>query len=320
MADRHFGELIRARWAEGKFVCVGLDIEYEKIRAVVTRFDDVGDAMMEFGRRIVNATRNLACAYKLNAAFYLRHGGEGLQALAETTKFIKETAPGIPVIADGKWGDIGNTNDGYATLAFDYLGADAVTVNPYLGQEALRPFLDRTDKGIFMLCRTSNPGAIEFQGLKVRAPDEEMRYVLDSGAETWSMGIGEISTSLSNHVAYRVSKHWNKNGNCGLVVGATYLHELRSIRLIVGDLPILVPDIGTQSGDLKATVKAARCNFIISSSRSIIYASNGHDFVVAARRAIEKLHEQITKYRSALDEQERRGHDRSRNLNQTSRS
>jgi len=241
----------------------------------------VSAAITMFNKAIVGETRDFACAYKPNFAFYMAHGSDGLKALYQTIACIRIVAPTVPVILDGKFGDIGNTNAGYVKLAFEYLGADAVTVSPYLGGEALQPFLDCKDKGIFVLCRTSNPGAGEFQDARSR--------------------FDACYRSLFQHVAYQVAKSWNKNGNCGLVVGATYPDELREIRELAGDMPILIPGVGAQGGDVEKTVKAGKDSrgkgMIINSSRGIIFASKTEDFATAAGREAEKLHNLINQYR-----------------------
>ena len=237
---------------------------------------------MAFNRAIVDATKDIAGSYKLNSSFYEAHGAEGLAALHRTITDIRNIAPDVPVILDAKRGDIGNTNNGYVQMAFDYLNVDAITVPPYLGGESLQPFLARPEKGIIVLCRTSNLGAGEFQDLEVSAYWENTAHPM----------------KLYEYIALRVSNDWNENGNCGLVVGATYPEELASVRRIVGDMPILIPGIGAQGGDLEKTVQAGKNTrgqgMIINSSRGIIFASNGPDFAEAARRETLKLHEAIT--------------------------
>lgn len=273
MGDRNFRQMLEKKWSEGKFVCVGLDSELGKIPESIHK-KHVADTIREFNLRIVDATKDLVCAYKPNLAFYAAQGANGLDALWQTIRNIKIRAPDVPVILDAKYADIGNTNAGYVKFAFEYLGADAVTVHPYLGREALQPFLNCKDKGIFVLCRTSNPGAGEFQDLVI------------SGVP------------LYNHVARHVASHWNVNDNCALVVGATYPDELRQVRMLVGDMPILIPGIGAQGGDVEKTVEAAGGNrMIINSSRGIIFASNGPDFAEAARRETLSLHNLINQYR-----------------------
>lgn len=281
MKDRNFRQMLEAQWSRGNFVCVGLDSDFSRIPESVCqsaneRKVSVENTIVAFNNAIVVTTRDLVCAYKPNIAFYEAHGGEGLAALHRTIVNIHAIAPDVPVILDAKRADIGNTNMGYVEAAFGFLQADAITVHPYLGAEALQPFLECEDKGIFVLCRTSNPGAGEFQDLSVN---------------------GE---PLYRFVARRVANEWNKNGNCALVVGATYPDELREVREIVGDMPILVPGIGAQGGDVEETVSAGKDSrgqgMIINSSRGIIFASNSADFAKAARRETEKLRDLINQY------------------------
>lgn len=279
---RNFMEMLRARWVEGKFVCLGLDSEYEKIPEIAREVLVPEEIIFRFNKQIIEATCQLVCAYKLNLAFYGMVGGFGIAALKSTIEFIHVVAPGIAVILDANLSDIGNTNEGYVRMAFEYFGADAITVHPYLGQEALKPFLDRKDKGIFVLCRTSNPGAGEFQ---------ERRVLVGKGMNMHSLALYEV-------VAKNVAEYWNKHGNCGLVIGATCPEELYQVRKIVGDLPILIPEIGVQARDIKKTVLAGKDSkgqgMIINSSAGIIFASQGEDFSQAARRETQKLHEAIT--------------------------
>lgn len=290
--ERNFMELLRKKFSKGKFVCVGLDSELGKIPksvyAYVTRgkkvLVSIRTTIVAFNKAIVDATADLACAYKPNSAFYEKEGVEGLLALRDTVAYIRKVAPDVPVIYDAKRGDIGDTNTGYAASASDYLGADAITVHPYLGgPDALKPFLDQKDKGVIVLCRTSNKGAGEFQD----------QIVIVNGA---------CQIPLYQYVAKQVTEEWNKNGNCMLVAGATYPDEIREIRNIAGDIPLLIPGIGAQGGNLEQTVLAAMdsCGggFIINSSRGIIYASNGRNFAKAARDATLKLHHEINNIRS----------------------
>ncbi|MBI2626538.1 MAG: orotidine-5'-phosphate decarboxylase [Candidatus Nealsonbacteria bacterium] len=267
--------MIQAKFNERKSVCVGLDADSDKIPEAIKKGEDLGMARFNFA--IVNATSDLVCAYKPNIAFYESLGAFGIVSLKATVGYIKTVAPDVLIIGDMKRADIGNTNLGYIKAAFEYFGFDAITVHPYLGREALQPFLDQKDKGIFVLCRTSNKGAKEFQDLKVVVGD---RYI-----------------PLYQYVAHRVAADWNQNNNCGLVVGATYPEELAQVRAVVGDdMPILVPAIGAQGGDLEKTIKAGKKNMIINASRSIIFASSGSDFAEAARRETLKLHEAINGY------------------------
>lgn len=296
MNNRNFMSMLKANWEKGKFICVGLDSDYKKIpkSAQFNPMENAGLSMTierinansigHFNSSIIQATKDLVCAYKPNFAFYEALGSEGLIVLQNTISDIHEIAPDVPVILDFKRADIGNTNTGSVELAFNYLKADAVTLHPYLGSEALRPFLEQTDKGIIILCRTSNPGAGEFQDLPVETD--------------WSPnGI----LPLYQYVAMKVAKDWNQNGNCALVVGATYPDELNQIRQIVDDMPILIPGIGAQGGDLKKVVTAGLnkngTGIVINVSRSVIFSSSGDDFAEAARNEVQKLNNEIKTYR-----------------------
>jgi len=266
------GTLAESVERANSLLCVGLDPGFTKLPEIVK-----GD-QFAFNKAIIDATHDLVSSYKPNPAFYEARGAEGVAMLKQTCDYIREHYPEIPIIIDAKRGDIGNTNAGYVEYIFDYLGADAVTVHPYMGAESLGKFLERGDKGIIVLCRTSNPGAGEFQDLVI---DGEKLYV---------------------HVARQVVNEWNKLGNCSLVVGATYPDELKEIRGIVGpDMPILVPGVGSQGGDARAAVHAglgaARAGLIINSSRGVVFASSGEDFAEAARAEALKLRDEINDYR-----------------------
>lgn len=269
---------LESRWQLGNFVCVGLDSDYEKIPRHL-KGPSRSQTIVTFNAEIVDATADIVCAYKLNSAFYEAKGKEGFNALKKTIANIKDHYPDIPVIFDAKRGDIGNTNIGFVEAAFDILGADAITVHPYLGREALEPFLQQKNKGILVVARTSNPGAGEFQDLLV----------------------GEYQEPLYRVVARQIASEWNTNGNVGIVVGATYPKELADVRAIVGDMPILIPGIGAQGGGVKPTVEAGKDSrghgMIINSSRGIIFASDGRDFADAARIETQKLSDQINQYR-----------------------
>jgi len=272
--DSTCAEMLRGHFAQGRHLVVGLDTDLERIPDSVAPGAAAGERVVELNRRIVVATADLAAAYKPNAAFYEALGEEGFHVLEETVATIRDRAPGAAVILDAKRADIGSTNAGYVAAVFDQLGADAVTVHPYLGGEALAPFLDRRDKLVFVLARTSNPGAGELQDL-----------VADG-------------LPLYRHVARAVAGDWNAAGNCGLVVGATYPDELRAIREDVpADMPILIPGVGAQGGDVIAVVAANReagsGAFLIAASRSILYASAGEDFAEAARSAAQSLDAEI---------------------------
>lgn len=270
-----FRERLEERWRQANFVCVGLDSDYARLPEIVKRSSSPEEAIFSFNREIIDATHDLVCAYKPNSAFYEALGEAGNRALARTVRHVKENYPAIPVILDAKRADIGSTNIGYVTAAFDVLDVDAITVHPYLGREALAPFLERPEKGIIVLAKTSNPGSGEFQDLPVGPSGEPLYQV----------------------VARHVAERWNERGNCALVVGAPYPAEIRLVRAIVGDLPFLIPGIGTQGGEVAATVQAAKDSrgwgMIINASRSIIFASSGPDFALAARRASEQLRAEI---------------------------
>ena len=268
-----FMQALRARWQQAdSLVCVGLDPEPAKFPA---RFAGDPDAVFAFCRDIVDATAEFACAFKPQIAHFAALGAEG--ALQRLIAHVHAAHPRVPIILDSKRGDIGSTAQHYATEAFDRYAADAVTVNPYLGRDSVQPFLDRADKGVVILCRTSNPGAGDLQDL-----------VVDG-------------RPLYQHVAGKIAHEWNGHGNCALVVGATWPEQLREIRAIVGDLPFLVPGIGAQGGDVEAVVRNAKTvdgtGLIVSSSRAILYASSGEDFAGAAARATKTLRDEINRYR-----------------------
>lgn len=279
-----FLEKVRRRWHDGRtLLCIGLDLELDRLpeahKGSGSSGGDVETAFFAFNAAIIDATADLVCAYKPNAAFYERHGAAGWNALARTIAYIHSRYPDIPVLLDAKRGDIGSTAEAYAAAIFDTLGADAVTLHPYLGGDALQPFLKRADRGCFILVHTSNPGADEFQHLTVHASGEVM------------------AQPLYIAVARTVAHDWNTNGNCGLVVGATYPEQIRMVRQAVGDLPLLIPGIGAQGGDLAASVTGGLDNqgagLLLSASRSVIYASGGADFAEAARGEAQRLREAI---------------------------
>lgn len=278
--ERNFGELLEAQFKNGKHVCVGLDTDFDLIpESVKLRIRDrggkVSDVVSEFNREIIKATGDLVAAYKPNIAFYEAMGKEGARALRDTVAFIISSPDyrHIPVILDAKRADIGKTNKAYAKAAFDINSADALTINPYLGEEAMKPFLDKRQKGMFVLCKTSNSGGGEFQDLKI---DGSPLYV---------------------HVAKNVSDNWNKNENCGLVVGATWAEQLALVREVAPKLWILAPGVGDQGGDLQKLLeveaKYGPNKLIVNSSGGVIYASNGHDYAEKAREAVLKLDKHI---------------------------
>lgn len=270
-----FTDKLKTKWDEGKFVCVGLDSDYSKLPASV-KTDSPEDSIFNFNKAIIDSSHDLVCAYKLNSAFYEAEGVNGWRALEKTTQYLSTQYPEISIIVDAKRGDIGNTNEGYVKMVFGNLQADAITVHPYLGKKSLQPFLDQKDKGIIVLIKTSNEGSGELQDLMVEGDP------------------------LYQVLAKKVAEEWNEFENCAVVVGATYPEELKRVREIVGDMPILIPGIGAQGGDLEATVNAgknsANQGMIINSSRSIIFASSGEDFAEKARGEAEKLHNDIKSF------------------------
>lgn len=274
MAGRNFRDLLEAKWEEKKFLCVGLDSDLEKIPETAQK-ENTRETIVAFNRAIVDATKDLVCAYKPNPAFYEARGDEGVSALRETIAYISDVALDVPVILDAKRGDIANTNEQYAQAAFQYLRADAITVQPYLGRESLEPFYKRHDKGVIVLCHTSNPGADEIQSLLL-------------GKEP-----------LYKVVARLAATTWNGYSNSCVMVGATYPEKLGEVRAIVGDMPILVAGIGAQNGDLEKTIKngidSRKRGLIVNASRSIIFASKGADFATVAREQAEKLHDGIVR-------------------------
>jgi len=248
-------------------VCVGIDSDFAKIPK---RFKKMENPQFEFNKWIIDQTREYAAAFKANIAFYDARGDQGIRELKITMDYLVEKYPDIFRVCDSKRGDIGNTNNGYVEEILDWLNFDAMTLHPYMGKESLQPFLDRKDKGLIVLCRTSNPGAGELQDLNV------------DGKPLWQI------------VAEKVRDDWNKNNNCLLVVGATVPEETKKIREVVGDMTFLMPGIGAQGGDVEAAVRAGmnseKKGLIINSSRGIIFAEN------PAEEA-RKLRDEINKYR-----------------------
>lgn len=273
--------------AANSLLCVGLDSDRAKLPA---QFSGSKTPQFDFNRAIIDATHEFAAAYKANIAFYEARGEQGIHELKLTMEYLAEHHPDVATICDAKRADIGNTNTGYVEELFDWFGFDAVTLHPYLGREALQPFLARADKGCIILCRTSNPGAREFQDLLV-----------SSDTSTLSSSKGSSAKPLWQHVAEHVSNEWNTNGNCLLVVGATYPDEMKRVRELSGEMTFLVPGIGAQGGDVEAVVTAGlnseKRGMIINSSRGIIFASTGEDFAEAAAREAETLRDEINRYR-----------------------
>jgi len=267
-----FKTKLSAAWTKNdSLLCVGLDPDIDKLPAGVDQFT--------FNKAIIDATADLVCAFKPNPAFYEALGVEGIGYLESTCSYIKQNYPAIPIILDSKRGDIGNTNKAYARAVFDVMQADAVTLHPYFGKDSLTPFLEYKDKGMIIMCKSSNSGGGELQDL----PVEDMK--------------------LYEYVAHQVVDNWDEYGNCLLMVGATYPKELASIRAIAGTMPILVPGIGAQQGNMQAMLEAGLTadgkGLIINSSREIIFASNQPDFAEAARQKTLDARETINKYRGS---------------------
>ncbi len=261
-----FMEQVRKRWTQNNtLVCVGLDPDLNKIPKKYLKSET---PLFAFNKDVIDATAEYVCCYKPQIAYY---NGVGLEKDLELTiDYIHENYPGVPVILDAKRGDIGSTAEMYVKEAFTRYKADSVTVNPYMGGDTLKPFLDQKDKATILLCRTSNPGAIDLQDLVI---DGKPLYM---------------------HVASKAANEWNSNSNILLVVGATYPEELKEIRSIIGDIPFLTPGIGAQGGDVEKAVKAGTTEdgtgMIINSSRGIIYAD---DPAIAAKT----LRDEINLYR-----------------------
>ena len=259
--------LDRTCQANRSLVCVGLDPDPNRL--------PVPD-VVDFNRAIVDATSDLVCAYKLNTAFYQALGLPGLQALRSAVEYIHQVAPDILVIGDGKWGDVGPSGQAYARAAFDVWGFDAVTVNAWGGLDSIAPFTEDATRGVFIWCRGSNTGSADLQDLIVNT--------------------GEGPIPVYQHLA-ALSQVWNRAGNIGLVVGATYPRQLEAVRAICPDMPILIPGVGAQGGDLEAAVQLGTDQrgrlAIISSSRAIIYASEGPEFARDARAKAEELRRDI---------------------------
>ena len=263
---------LAAAWQRNNsLLCVGLDPDPAKFPAHLQGCDD---AIFEFCKAIVDATADTVCCFKPQIAYFAARRAEAqLEALIA---HIHDAHPGIPVILDAKRGDIGSTAEQYAREAFERYGADAVTVNPYMGRDSIEPYLAYADRGVILLCRTSNASGSDLQ-------------FLDVGSE-----------KLYERVA-RLSLQWNTTGQCALVVGATFPNEIARVREIVGDMPLLVPGIGAQGGDIEATLKAGKTadgtGLMINSSRAILYAGAGDDYAAEARRAAIETRDAINRWR-----------------------
>ncbi len=269
----HFMTALADAWrTRDSLLCVGLDPDTARIPA---HLREQPDAILRFCREIVDATADLVCCFKPQIAYFAAARAE--DQLEDLIRHIHDRHPGIPVVLDSKRGDIGSTAAQYAREAFERYRADAVTVNPYMGRDSIEPYLEYADKGVILLCRTSNPGGSDLQ-------------FLDVGGER-----------LFEHVARVAANEWNASGNLGLVVGATFPEEIARVRSITGDMPLLVPGIGAQGGDIAATVAAGRSRdstgLMINSSRAILYAGEGEDFAAAARFAAQSTRTAINRCR-----------------------
>ncbi|KFB66544.1 orotidine-5'-phosphate decarboxylase [Candidatus Accumulibacter vicinus] len=269
----NFIKALNSVWRENNtLLCIGLDPDPARFPA---HLQHRPDAIFEFCRAIVDATADLVCCFKPQIAYFAaRRAEDQLEALIE---HIHIRHPATPVILDAKRGDIGSTAEQYAIEAFERFQADAVTINPYMGRDSIEPYLAYRDKGIILLCRTSNPGGSDLQ-------------FLDVGGE-----------KLYERVARLVSKEWDVNGQCALVVGATFPSEIARVRTLIGDMPLLVPGIGAQGGDIETTVRAgctaSGVGLIINSSRAILYAGKGEDYANTARSVAEATRNAINRHR-----------------------
>jgi orotidine-5'-phosphate decarboxylase len=272
-----FIDKLSAAWtANNSLLCVGLDPDVGKFPA---HLKQQPDAIYAFCKAIIDATADTACAFKPQIAYFASLRAEDqLEAICD---YVRKAYPNIPIVLDAKRGDIGATAEQYAREAYERYGADAVTVNPYMGFDSVAPYLEWKDRGVIILCRTSNPGGSDLQ------------FLMADGKPIYQ------------HVAQLVADKWNTNGQCGLVVGATFPNELAQVRNIVGDMPLLVPGVGAQGGDVEATVKAGRTaagtGMMINSSRAILYAKPneqaGEDFAKAARRVAIETRDAINAFR-----------------------
>lgn len=273
-----FLQKLQQAWkSNNSLVCVGLDPDRTRIPEHLSKDSD---NVFSFNKAIIDVTADLVCAYKPQFAYYA--GQNALGSLRKTLAYLRDTHPEIPVILDVKRGDIGPTAKMYARECYDYYQADAVTVNPYMGTDTLKPFLDDPDKGVFVLCRTSNPGSVDFQDLRIE-------------------GVGK---KLFEIVAEKAVRDWNYNGNVGLVAGATFPGDLGAIRKTVGEMPLLVPGVGAQGGDVAAVIEngisRSGAGLIVNSSRGILYASSGTKFAEGAREATILLRDQLNRARAAM--------------------
>ncbi|MFL6660126.1 MAG: orotidine-5'-phosphate decarboxylase [Massilia sp.] len=271
----NFIDKLSAAWtSNNSLLCVGLDPDLAKMPLAM---QGAPDGIFSFCKEIIDATADLACAFKPQIAYFAALGAE--RQLEDICTYLRNSHPHIPLILDAKRGDIGATARQYAREAFDRYGADAVTVNPYMGFDSVEPYMEWDERGVIVLCRTSNPG----------------------GSDLQFMDVG--GTPLYQHVARLVADKWNRNGQCALVVGATFPQELAAVRAIIGDMPLLVPGVGAQGGDVEATVNAGKTGkgtgMMINSSRAILYATpqGTEDFAAAGRRVALETRDAINQYR-----------------------
>ncbi|MFM2340829.1 MAG: orotidine-5-phosphate decarboxylase [Pseudomonadota bacterium] len=269
-------QLARATQLNQSLLCVGLDPEPSKFPGAWA-----GDAsrIFDFCAAIVDATKDLVCAFKPQIAYFAAHRAE--DQLERLMAHMKAVAPEVPVILDAKRGDIGSTAEQYAREAFVRFQADAVTLSPFMGRDTIDPFLAYPDKGVILLCRTSNPGGNDWQ----------MQRLADVPGQP----------QLFEHLAHLAQTAWNRTGQIGLVVGATFPAEIARVREIAPTLPLLIPGVGAQGGDAEATVKAgltAQGTIVVNSSRAVLYASRGEDFAEAARRVAMATRDQLNAARA----------------------
>ena len=259
--------LEQAATAAKSLVCVGLDPDPARMPV---------SSVSEFNRAIVDATAGLVCAYKPNLAFYEALGLSGLEDLQKTIAHIRDAAPGVIIIGDAKRGDIGPSAQAYAKAMFQVWGFDAITINAWGGKDTVTPFIEDESKGVFVWCRGSNPGSADFQDVQITTNDGPMPLYLNMAMSC---------------------REWDTKGNLGLVVGATVPEQLREVRAACPDMPLLIPGVGAQGGDLEEAVRQGVDSrgraALINSSRGIIYASSGADFAQAAAREADKLRTSI---------------------------
>ncbi len=273
LRSNSFNQQLQSAWAsQGSMLCIGFDPDPKRLPLSL---QGKPEGIFEFCRDIADATADLVCAFKPQFAYFASQRAEA--QLEKLIRHLKDKYPHIPVILDSKRGDIGSTADHYALEAFERYGADAITVNPYMGFDTIEPYLKHAGKGVIVLCRTSNPGGSDLQFLNI-SPKGEPLYL---------------------HIAKLAATQWNSSGQIGLVVGATFPEEISKVRAIVGEMPLLIPGIGAQGGDIEATVKAGSipgkpgAGMIINSSRAILYASSGNDFALAARNVAQSTRDAL---------------------------